>query len=101
MKKLLLPCFLLCVLSIKAQTVGLFQNTPQAYNGYTLFSSIFSDQTYLIDNCGREVKSWRGNFLYSRTSTYLLPDGNLIRSGNDAQNMSFGSSAGGAFEKLD
>jgi hypothetical protein len=86
---------------VEAQTIGLFQNSPESYNGYTLFSSIFGTTTYLIDNCGKQVHSWQGNFPYVRTSVYLLPDGSLLRSGSDTGNSSFGSSAAGAFEKID
>jgi len=83
-----------------AQTVGLFQNTPNSFNGYTLFSSMFGKNTYLINNCGKLVHSWTSTLPSSRNSQHLLPDGNLMRSGN-VGNQTFGSSASGGFEKLD
>lgn len=58
------------------QTMGLFYNQPDAYNGYTLFSN--TNITYLIDNCGFIVNEWE-----SQNSTfgvvYLLEDGGLLR----------------------
>jgi len=58
------------------QTVGLFQNTPEAYNGYTLFSN--NEMTYLIDNCGAVVNTWQSDY-QPGNSLYLLENGNLLR----------------------
>ena len=53
---------------------GILLNTPDATNGYSLFST--SGSTYLVDNCGEIVKTWP---VYSPTRhCKLLPDGNLI-----------------------
>ena len=35
------------------QTVGLFLNTPDAFNGYTLFAPKHNNVIYLMDNQGR------------------------------------------------
>jgi hypothetical protein len=60
------------------QTVGLFLNDDNSYNGYTLFAPMFSRNTYLIDNEGRLVQSWGSNF-EPGLSVYLLPTGNVLR----------------------
>lgn len=75
-------------------TVGLIENTPQSYNGYTLFAPISSNSVYLIDNCGREVNTW---FTGSRPglSTYLLEDGRLLHTGREnSPYFNFGSGGG-------
>jgi len=61
-------------------TVGLKLNTADAYNGYTLFSPLSSNISYLIDNCGEVVNQWNcdDNPYYTG---YLMPNGNLIRYG--------------------
>ncbi len=58
------------------QTVGLFQNSPEAYNGYTLFSN--NETTYLMDNCGDLVHTWQSDYPPGN-SLYLLENGNLLR----------------------
>lgn len=59
-------------------TVGLFKNeTASVSPGYTLFGNSFSQQTYLIDTNGEMVHSWTG--AGGQTSSYLLPNGNLLR----------------------
>ena len=60
------------------QTVGLFLNTKDALEGYTLFTPNVYTNTYLIDNCGRIVNEWESGFLPG-LSAYLLESGNLLR----------------------
>ncbi len=60
------------------QTVGLFINTEESLNGYTLFAPSTGKTTYLIDNCGYVVNSWESNYLPA-ISAYLLEDGSLLR----------------------
>jgi hypothetical protein len=66
-------------ISLAQQTpqIGLVFNTPQSYNGYTLFAPDFTT-TYLIDNCGRTVKTWQSQYMPGQ-SAYLLEDGSLFR----------------------
>lgn len=81
MKYLLLILLFLFHEGIYAQqTVGLFTNTPQAFDGYTLFAPINSKETYLIDNCGRKVHSWTSQYTPG-LSCYLLENGILLRAG--------------------
>lgn len=60
------------------QTVGLFVNEPEAQPGYTLFSPLRSNTTYLIDIDGRIVHSWQTTN-YPGLMAYLLEDGHLLR----------------------
>ena len=60
------------------QTVGLFQNMPGTFKGYTLFAPLQNTDTYLIDDCGELVHSWESNLLPG-SGVYLLGDGSLLR----------------------
>ena len=60
------------------QTVGIFVNEPEAFNGYTIFAPINSYTTYLIDNCGEQVHSWISEYQTGH-SVYLLENGLLLR----------------------
>ncbi len=64
---------------VAQQTVGLFLNDVDAYNGYTLIAPEYTT-TYLIDNCGYVVNSWEAD-QRPGSSTYLLENGNLLRTG--------------------
>jgi hypothetical protein len=71
------------------QTVGIFLNTEDAYNGYTLYGVIKNTTTYLLDNCGGLVQSWDSD--YSTMSAYLLENGNLLHTARleSAENSEF------------
>lgn len=82
------------------QTVGLFLNTPESYNGYTLFAPSLYSTTYLINNCGEKVHSWDSSF-NPRLSAYILDDGTLLRAG-DLDNSDFiAGGSGGIVEMID
>ena len=70
----------LCLNSKAQQTVGLFTNTVEAYDGYTLFTPQDSEETFLINNCGEKVHSWTSTYLPG-LSCYLLENGILLRTG--------------------
>ncbi len=57
---------------------GLRRSEPGAQPGYTLFGPILSDTTYLIDNDGLVVHTWKVDSAPSG-GVYLLDNGNLIR----------------------
>lgn len=59
------------------QTVGLFMNTPKAFDGYTLFAPKHNTVIYLMDNKGRAVHSWKSEYEPGQ-SVYLQPNGNLL-----------------------
>jgi len=50
----------------------------KALDGYTLFAPNMSKMTYLIDNEGQIVHTWKSNHTPGRYAT-LLPNGNLLR----------------------
>lgn len=77
------------------QTIGLFTNTAQAFNGYTLFSN--NEKAYLIDNCGFTVNTWDTNYKPGLT-LYLLENGNLLRPGRIVNTSFSGGGIGGIFE---
>ena len=66
--------------SYSQQTIGLFTNTPESFDGYTLFGPQYSKETFLINNCGEKVHSWTSQYLPG-LSSYLLEDGTLLRAG--------------------
>ena len=61
-------------------TMGLIYCNDEASKGYTLFSPIPSNTTYLIDHEGRELHQWSSPGEHRPAlSAYLLPDGDLLR----------------------
>lgn len=75
-------------------TMGLILNSPNAYNGYTLFGN--NEFTYLIDNCGRKVNTWESDYKAGE-SMYLLHSGALLRAGKVNGDFNAGG-RGGVFE---
>ena len=75
------------------QTVGLFTNSSESYNGYTLFAPMNDKVTYLIDNCGEMINSWESDFLPG-ASAYLLENGNLLRTARIPSNFQAGGVGG-------
>ena len=65
-------------LSFSQNTVGTISITEDAYEGYTLFST--HTNSHLIDNCGQVVNSWNSTYPPGNAN-YLLPNGNLLRTG--------------------
>jgi len=82
------------------QTVGLFLNTDESYDGYTLFAPIGSTTTFLIDNCGELCYSWYSQYRPG-FSVYMLENGYLMRAGKvDNQTFNAGGQ-GGIIELID
>ncbi len=83
--------FIICVFSFFSfslnaqQTVGIFSNSPDSYDGYTLFGAAFGKKQYLINNCGEQVHSWDSEFRSG--STYLLENGVLVKTGGGGVEM--------------
>jgi hypothetical protein len=82
------------------QTVGLYLNTPRAFNGYTLLAPKHNTITYLIDNEGRIVNQWKSSYEPGQ-SAYLLPNGHLLRAGMIRVPGSTGGGEGGRIEEFD
>jgi hypothetical protein len=83
------------------QTVGLFLNEPESFQGYTLFAPLPYTSTYLIDNEGNLVHSWDHPYRPGN-SVYLLENGHLLRTGLVPDNQVFsGGGAGGIVQEID
>lgn len=63
----------------QVKTQGLVKHLNGAQeNGYTLFSPLKVDTTYLIDKCGKKVHQWASKYTPG-LALYLKPNGNLLR----------------------
>ena len=83
-------------------TMGVVFCENNATEGYTLFSPIPSNTTYLIDHLGRFVHSWTSPGEHRPAlSAYLLPDGDLLRTANIADSAVGNFSGGGTGGKLE
>ena len=83
-------------------TIGLIYCNHEASLGYTLFSPIPSNTTYLIDHEGRELHQWSSPGEHRPAlSAYLLPDGDLLRTANIAQTAVGNFSGGGTGGKVE
>jgi hypothetical protein len=60
---------------------GLVRREPGVSEGYVLYGPLLSKVTYLVDNDGRVVHTWRSDFIAN--SPYLQPDGSLLRIARD------------------
>jgi hypothetical protein len=92
-----------CYLAIAQPTVGLkLHQKGSLDSGYVLFAPIGNNTTYLIDKCGKQVHSWTSKY-GPGLSVYLLPDGNLLRTGMiiDSNKFLGGAGVGGMIEKID
>ncbi|MEC4003476.1 aryl-sulfate sulfotransferase [Flavobacterium sp. SUN052] len=101
MKKLLLLS--ICFFSILnySQTVGLQQHDAGSLDdGYVLFAPNTSTTTYLINKCGKQVKTWPSTYKTGQ-SCYLLSDGTLLRTGNTNNATFTAGGTGGIVQKID
>jgi hypothetical protein len=62
------------------QRTGVIINDEGSFKGYTLFAPINSTTTYLIDNEGRIINTWKSDYRPGH-SVYLLENGHLLRTG--------------------
>ncbi|WP_309641577.1 aryl-sulfate sulfotransferase [Flavobacterium sp.] len=93
--------FLTSLLNSNAQTVGLTQhNAGTLDDGYVLFAPNNANTTYLIDRCGRQVKTWNSAYKPGQ-SVYLLEDGTLLHTGLTANTTFNAGGKGGIIEKID
>ncbi len=99
---LLLISFLFCSHSYGQQkTLGMTKHlVGSTENGYVLFAPMYCKMTYLIDKCGKKVHSWVSNY-NPGFSVYLLPDGNLLRTGTVQDTFFNAGGKGGIIEKID
>ena len=93
--------FLIGLFHANSQTVGLTQHSSGTLDdGYVLFAPNTSNNTYLIDKCGKQIKSWNSAYKPGQ-SAYLLPDGTLFRTGNANSTTFNAGGKGGVVEKID
>ena len=86
--------------SYAQQTLGLFTAEEGTFPGYVLFAPSNSKNTYLIDNCGELIHQWEHNFGPGE-ATYLLENGNLIRTQRRGGSNINGGGLGGGLEIRD
>lgn len=92
-KLLLLICTLFISNLSSQNTVGVINISEGVSSGYTLFSSY--KKSYLINNCGQIINEWQSEYTPGN-AVYLLPNGNLLRTGKDdgKSNITFGGQGG-------
>ena len=101
MKKTYLLFFIFATIQVNSQTVGLQQHSIGTLDdGYVLFAPIQSTNTYLIDKCGKQVKTWASTYKPGQ-SCYILPDGTLLKSGNTNNTTFNAGGKGGIIQKID
>jgi len=82
-------------------TVGLTHYEVGNTDGYILFSPMQSTKTFLIDKCGEKVHEWNTSAYKPALSTFLLPDGSLLKTGQvNNPNFTAGGN-GGMIERFD
>lgn len=95
MRKLIASSFILLLLGIVTTA------TAQQWPGYTLYATMNSTSTYLIDTNGTTFKSWTGLTRQTGYSSYMLPGGVLLRTVK-ANSVSFtGGPICGEIQKVD
>ncbi len=83
-------------------TMGLVFCSEGATEGYTLFSPLPGNTTYLIDHNGRSINEWTSPGEHRPgLSAYLLEDGALLRTANIAQTSVGNFSGGGTAGKVE
>lgn len=79
---------------------GIRTHRPEAQPGYTLFAPILSDTTYLINNAGEVVHTWRSQYAPAG-GVYLLDNGNLLRPVREPEVERFSAGGqGGRFQEF-
>lgn len=77
-----------------------FANAAGSFRGLTLIAPVSSDITYLIDDFGEIKHQWQSS-TGPGLSAYLLPTGNLLRTGNDDSGFFDSGGKGGYIEEQD
>jgi len=93
-KYLIFFATLFCLSAINGQqTVGLFYNSTDSFDGFTLFPTS-SNGVFLIDNCGKLIHQWEVS-AEGYGPALLLPNGDLLKSiRNPVTNFAAGGGAG-------
>lgn len=67
--------------------------------GYTMFSPLSDENTYLIDQCGYLIHTWHGASEPGELS-YLLDDGSILRQERQISEIFAGGGIGGVFSRI-
>lgn len=79
---------------------GLLLNSDQVSPGYVAYNPLLSDTTYLINETGEVVHTWKSQYTPSG-SVYLLDNGDLLRGARNPNLNGFkGGGQGGRIEKI-
>lgn len=82
------------------KTIGLTKiKSGYTEKGYILFAPLSSNNTYLINKCGKQINNWKSD--YPAFSVHLLPDGGLLRTGITNDTFFMMSGKAGVIEKFD
>lgn len=101
MTRILTSLFLFIHFFCFGQTVGLLNHSNQSLDdGYVLFAPMGRTETYLIDKCGKQVKTWNSTYAPG-LAVYIMPDGNLLRTGNAGNPLFENGGQGGVIEIID
>ncbi|MEW4453721.1 aryl-sulfate sulfotransferase [Bremerella sp. JC817] len=79
---------------------GVSVNAPEAQQGYTLIAPMNSTSTYLIDMAGHVVNEWKSEYTPA-LSSYLLPNGHLLRPAAERRGGFGGPGGGGRIQEFD
>ncbi len=79
--------------------IGLLQQEPEAFAGYTLFAPLSFTITYLIDLDGNQVHSWPSGYQPGNVAR-LLGDGTLLRAATVDNPVFGGGGAGGRIQRI-
>lgn len=83
------------------QPTGVLQyNKEKAYDGYTLYSTVNSKTTFLIDMEGYIVHTWEHDTRAGRY-VYMLENGNILRGGVREPQYTFLGGEGGVIQEID
>lgn len=77
---------------------GVIVSSDEATPGYVLFSPLLSDTTYLLDNDGLVVHTWKSPYA-PQGFVYLRDNGNLLRGARVESSIFNGGGAGGRLEE--
>lgn len=89
------------VIGSYVKVLGKTYNNENSYEGYTLFTPEYSSKTYLINNDGEIVHTWKSNHIQG-FAVYLQENGDLFRSDMPHINSIFISGGvSGCVEKFD
>lgn len=96
----LFTCVLSLAFSANSQTKGVLTKEIGAAEGYTLFTPLATQETYLINNCGELINSWTGTTSAGMHSE-LNEDGELYRLEKALQSTFTQGGVGGKLTVLD